>query len=310
MRHPRRSASAEKHAVKRIRRPSGAALFLLELRVPPEAAEAAGAFLVEAGMGAAVLDEQPRWAKVTCYGEDQTALGRVAESAKRWLADASVSARVRVARAPRALDGWRTGWMRDLTAVRVSPTLWLVPTTAEEPQEPGLKVRLEPSMSFGFGEHPTTRMAAFEVERRCPGGRVLDFGTGSGVLAIVAALTGAVQATGLDIHPAAVDAARANAERNGVDEKCRFAAGTLARLRTPFDLVVANVDLATLMRLAEPLGRRVVPGGLLLLTGFLVEDARDLSRRYRELGFRACDRREDAGWVLLAMRKKSRNAGR
>jgi ribosomal protein L11 methyltransferase len=305
MRHPRRSASAEKHAAKRIRRPSGAALFLLELRVPLEEAEAAGAFLVEAGMGAAVLDEQPRGAKVTCYGEDQVALVRVAESAKRWLADANVPARVRVGRAPRALDGWRTGWMRDLTAVRVSPTLWLVPTTAEEPHEPGMKVRLEPSMSFGFGEHPTTRMAAFEVERRCRGGRVLDFGTGSGVLAIVAALTGAAQATGLDIAPAAVDAARANAERNGVDAKCRFAAGTLGQLRAPFDLVVANVDLSTLTRLAEPLGRRVTPGGILLLTGFLTEDARDLSRRYRELGFRACGRREDADWVLLAFRKSA-----
>jgi ribosomal protein L11 methyltransferase len=298
MRHPRRPANAEKPP----------ALFQLELRVPLEAAEPAGALLVEEGMGAAVLDEQPREAKVTCYGEDRSALVRAAESVKSRLAAGGIRARVRVNRAPRALDGWRTEWTRDLKAVRISPTLWLVPTTAEEPREPGTVVRLEPALAFGFGEHPTTRMAAAEVERRCRDGarRVLDFGTGSGVLAVVAAVSGAARVTGLDVDPAAVAAAGANAARNGVSKQCRFGGGGLGSLRTPFDLVVANVDLSTLDRLAESLARRVAPGGVLLLTGFLEEDARALSRAYRALGFRASGRREEAGWVLLAFRRPPR----
>jgi ribosomal protein L11 methyltransferase len=306
MRHPEGSANAEKPAPKRFRRSNGAApLFELVLRVPLEAAESAGALLVEEGMGAAVLDEAPREAKVTCYGEDRAALVRAAGSVKRSLAADGIRARVRVARAPRALDGWRTEWMRDLKAVRISPTLWLVPTTAEEPGEAGAVVRLEPSLAFGFGEHPTTRMAASEVERSCRGGarRVLDFGTGSGVLAVVAAVSGAARVIGLDIAPAAVAAARANAARNGVTKKCRFAEGGLGRLGAQFDLVVANVDLSTLTGLAENLGKRVASGGTLLVTGFLEEDARELSRRYRALGFRASARRKESGWALLAFRK-------
>src|SRR4029077_18047415 len=134
----------------------------------------------------------------------------------------------------------------------------LVPTTAEEPREPGVMVRLGPALAFGFGEHPTTRMAASEVERRCRGGarRVLDFGTGSGVLAVVAAVSGAARVIGLDVAPAAVGAARADAARNGVSKKCRFAEGSPGRLGAPFDLVVANVDLSTLIGLAESLGKR------------------------------------------------------
>ena len=288
-----------------MRQPRRAAnLFQLSLRVPLEAAETAGALLVEAGMGAAVLDEQPRAAKVTCYGEDRSVLVHAGDSVANRLAAEGIRARVRVARAPRALDGWRTEWTRDLKAVRISPTLWLVPTTAEEPREPGAVVRLEPALAFGFGEHPTTRMAALEVERRSRGARrVLDFGTGSGVLAVVAAVSGAAHVTGLDVDPAAVDAARANAARNGVSKQCRFGSGSLGSLRTPFDLVAANVDLATLDKLAESLAKRVAPGGILLLTGFLEEDARPLSRRYRALGFRACGRREESGWVLLAFRR-------
>jgi ribosomal protein L11 methyltransferase len=132
---------------------------------------------------------------------------------------------------------------------------------------------------------------------------VLDFGTGSGVLAVVAAVSGAARVIGLDVAPAAVAAARANAARNGVSKKCRFAEGGLGRLGAPFDLVVANVDLSTLIGLAESLGKRVARGGTLLVTGFLEEDARELSLRYRALGFRASGRREEYGWALLAFRK-------
>jgi ribosomal protein L11 methyltransferase len=277
-------------------------LFRLVLRVPPEAADVAGALLVEEGAGGAVQEELPHEARVACFGEDAAALERLGEAVKNRLREGDVRVTYRVARAPRAFDGWATGWTKRLVPVRVSDTLWLVPTGMAAPAEAGSNVVwLEPALAFGFGEHPTTRLAAAEVELRCRRGArtVLDFGSGSGVLALVALHAGAARAVGVDIDEAAVEAARKNAVLNGHDKKSRFRLGGLARLRSTFDVVVANVDRATLIAQAASLAARVSPGGVLVLTGFLADDAREVARAYRASGFRVRKRARDGDWVRL-----------
>ena len=285
-----------------------APLWRLVVRVAPEDAEVAGALLVQEGEGGAVEESLPHEAHVACFGEDRAELERLGAEVKKRLGDGGIRAACKVARAPRAFDSWRTEWTEQLEPIRISARTWLVPTGSRPVAEAARKaVWLEPAFAFGFGEHPTTRMAAREVERRSRTGApsVLDFGSGSGVLALVAVRAGATRATGVDVDPVAVHAARRNALRNGAASRCRFTDAPLGRLRSRFDLVVANVDRATLVAQAASLSARLRPGGVLLLTGFLTEDVRSVLGAYRALGFGVTKRARDGDWILLSLRRAS-----
>ena len=281
-------------------------LFRLVVKVPPEAADLAGALLVRAGSGGAMQEELPREARVSSFGESEALLERIGAVVAAELRELGIRAAHRVARAPRAFDSWRTAWMESLEPVRISDSTWLVPTNAAAP--PGAesnRILLEPSLSFGFGEHPTTRMAAAAVERPCRAGArsVLDFGTGSGVLSLVAVHAGAKRAVGLDVDPDAIAAARRNAALNGMARRCRFGRSSLRRLRSSFDVVVANVDRATLVDGAGLLAARVQAQGYLFLTGFLTEDAAEVARVYRAEGFRVTKRIFELDFSLLELRR-------
>ncbi len=283
------------------------ALFQLEIRAPQDAANRVAAWLVEQGAGGAVQEDFPPEARLLAYGADRARLARLGAAIGQRLRLEGTPCRVTVRPAKAALASWETEWMRHLRPVRISRSLTLWPMTAPMPAATrGVVVRLAPSMAFGFGDHPTTRLAAAAVERACLRGaarRVLDLGTGSGGLALVAARSGAARVVGLDIDRRAVRAARANAALNRVKTRCRFSTAPLSRLRARFDLVVANVDLATILELAPVMAARLSPGATLLLTGILTEDAPDVARSYRALGLSRPRRADREGWVLLSMRR-------
>jgi ribosomal protein L11 methyltransferase len=284
------------------------ALFRLVVRVSSEHGDLAGAVLVHEGAGGAMQDETPRDARLTCFGESEQSLKALGRAVTERLASIGVPARSRVTRAPRAFEGWRTAWTRTLEPVRISETTWLAPTTRPAPDEPGATVIwLEPAMSFGFGEHPTTRMAARVVERLCRDGArtILDFGSGSGVLSLVAVRAGASRAVGIDVDPIAVEAARRNARLNGSERQSRYSRASLARISSRFDVVVANVDGATLQKNAASLSARVAMNGNVVLTGFLRADVRDVARPFRALGFRIAERVNESDYALLVLRAKA-----
>ncbi len=288
------------------RRASGAPLFRLVVKVAPEHGDLAGALLVRAGSGGAMQEELPREARVSSFGESQALLERLGAAVVAELRQLGVRSVHRVARAPRAFDSWRTAWMDSLEPVRISEATWLVPTNAAPP--PGTesnRILLEPSLSFGFGEHPTTRMAAAAVEQSCAAGarRVLDFGTGSGVLCLVAVHAGASRAVGLDVDPVAIAAARRNAALNGMSRRCHYSRASLRRISSTFDVVVANVDRATLVSSAGLLGARVRTRGRLLLTGFLAEDTAEIARVYRAQGLRVTKRSFELDFTFLELRR-------
>jgi ribosomal protein L11 methyltransferase len=108
---------------------------------------------------------------------------------------------------------------------------------------------------------------------------------------------------GLDVDPLAIEAARGNAELNGMMRRCHHSRASLGRIRSRFDVVVANVDRATLVSSAGLLGARVHARGLLLLTGFLVEDAAEIARVYRARGFRVTKRIFELDFTLLQLRR-------
>jgi len=181
--------------------------------------------------------------------------------------------------------------------IRVSGRLWIVPSWHEAPDPAALNLILDPGMAFGTGSHPTTRLCLEWLERNVtPGCRVLDYGCGSGILAIAAARLGAGQVAGIDIDPQAVDAARANAERNGVSALFADSAQPVAG---EYDLVVANILSNPLRVLAPAICAHVRSGGSLALSGILREQAEEIISIYaRWLPMRVADVRED--WVCLA----------
>jgi len=181
--------------------------------------------------------------------------------------------------------------------IRVSERLWIVPSWHAAPDPAAVNLVLDPGMAFGTGSHATTRLCLEWLERNVRSGcSVLDYGCGSGILAIAAARLGAGTVAGVDIDPLAVEAARANAERNGVMATFHDSAQPVAGA---YDLVVANILSNPLRLLAPAICAHVRRGGRLVLSGILREQADEIMTIYGQwLPMQVADFCED--WVCLA----------
>ena len=181
--------------------------------------------------------------------------------------------------------------------IRVSERLWIVPSWHESPDPAAINLILDPGMAFGTGSHPTTRLCLEWLKRTVsPSCSVLDYGCGSGILAIAAARLGAGRVAGVDIDPQAVASARANAERNEVSALFADSAEPVAG---EYDLVVANILSNPLRVLAPAICAHVRSGGCLALSGILREQAEEIIAIYAHwLPMEVADTRED--WVCLS----------
>ncbi|WP_051378074.1 50S ribosomal protein L11 methyltransferase [Derxia gummosa] len=180
--------------------------------------------------------------------------------------------------------------------------LWVVPSWHQPPEGAEVVMTLDPGMAFGTGGHPTTRLCLEWLERELPAGaRVLDYGCGSGILAIAAKLLGAGETEGLDIDPNAVIAARDNAGRNNVE--ARFHDAETSVSAGGFDVVVANILSNPLKVLAPALVAQVKAGGALVLSGVLERQALDVAAVYAECGLPVEVAATLDGWVCLAGRR-------
>lgn len=181
--------------------------------------------------------------------------------------------------------------------IKVSERLWIVPSWHETPDSTAINLILDPGMAFGTGSHPTTRLCLEWLEREVSVNcSVLDYGCGSGILAIAAARLGAARVAGVDIDPQAVESAYANAERNGVSALFSDSAQPVAG---EYDLVVANILSNPLRVLAPAICAHVRCGGRLALSGILREQAEEIIGIYATwLPLQVADIRED--WVCLS----------
>lgn len=179
--------------------------------------------------------------------------------------------------------------------VEITPTFWIVPTWHEPPPQAREVIRLDPGLAFGTGTHPTTRMCLRWAARHAPVGPcVLDYGCGSGILAIAAAKHGARKIIAVDIDPAAVEATRLNADANHVS----LVAGLPDAASGEHDLVLANILATPLKVLAPLLCAHVRAGGQLVLSGILARQAGELADAYSPwLSLQVSD--EEEGWILM-----------
>lgn len=199
--------------------------------------------------------------------------------------------------APVADEDWVRITQAQFAPVQINERMWVVPTWHEPVDTGAINLRLDPGNAFGTGTHPTTRLClGWLCDAIKASDTVIDYGCGSGVLAIAAKRLGAGEVIGIDIDPQAVETARRNAELN--EAPCTFA-DTRTPLATMADVLVANILANPLCVLAPMLAARVKRGGSIALSGILEAQAGDVMNAYSPWFSMTIAARED-GWVLLA----------
>jgi len=252
--------------------------------------EAEQALFGEPGMPA----PRPGWDRSTLRAlfEDEAAAERAATLllAQDWTEGLSLQALE-----PVAEQDWVRITQSQFGPVEITPSFWIVPSWHVPPEAAERVIRLDPGLAFGTGTHPTTRMCLRWIAAHAqPWSRVLDYGCGSGILAIAAALHGAAAVDAVDIDPAAVDSTRANASANGVS----LTPGLPDAAGGTYPLVLANILATPLKLLAPLLAGFVAPGGSLVLAGILERQADELKAAYAPFLTLEVSDRED-GWILM-----------
>ena len=242
--------------------------------------------------------ETPLWAhtRVTGLFDAQTDIEVVKGQLRRFLR-APILPKCRLT----ALEerDWVRAWMDNFHPMRFGRRLWICPTHCDPPEPAAVNIRLDPGLAFGTGTHPTTALCLDWLDGADLAGKsVLDYGCGSGILAIAAAKLGAKRVWAVDIDPQALLASDDNASENEVEDRIELFHPAELPTSLRVDVLLANILAGVLVRLAPEFGQRVKPGGRLALSGILEQHADVVQAVFsRDFAFDPPRRRED--WVLL-----------
>ncbi len=269
----------------------------ISIDVPPSQAEsAADVVLRHCPSGFQELASRGRRRVLRAYlAPDRQGLARLRQEVMRAAPSARISTR-------RLGDGgWQEAWKKHARPVRagrvtVLPTWW-----KEAVVGAGVPVWLDPGMAFGSGAHPTTRLCLAAIDRHTPPGiSVIDVGTGSGVLAIAAARLGARRVVAIDCDPIAIGVATENVARNRVGARVTLRlADSLAGVRAPADLIVANLTAVALPPFLPDVRRLLMPGGRLVASGFGASKARAVWAEMASAGLEVVGVDRLSGWCAL-----------
>jgi len=199
---------------------------------------------------------------------------------------------------PLAEEVWERAWLKDFKPMHFGRRLWVVPTAHSPPDPAAVNLRLDPGLAFGTGTHPTTALCLeWLAGAELAGLRVIDYGCGSGILGVAAALLGAAHVAAVDIDPQALSATQENARRNGVAE--RVQTGFPGTLTDSAELLLANILAGPLEHLAPHFRAVLAPGGYLVMAGLLARHVAPLQAAYADwIALRPVAERD--GWVCLA----------
>ena len=261
--------------------------------------DAADEPILEPGLG-----EHPVWSatRVVALFPDDGDAARITQRLREALHDVGIEPRIEWLED----RDWSSTWRDSFHATRFGARLWVVPTDETAPAADAVTIHLDPGLAFGTGTHTTTALCLEWLDAHPPLAReVIDYGCGSGILAIAAGMLGASHVRAVDIDPQALQATRENAGRNGMGRKVD-AMFPEALDDRPVDLVIANILANPLIELATTLAGQVSPEGNIVLTGILAEQAGDVMTAYRPW-FEFRDPVEREGWVLLEGFRKVRS---
>lgn len=275
--------------------------------VPAEDEARASAFLIQQGAGGVWVESNGSQAHLHVFFPLQE--GGKVDALRKGLRRLVSKGKVSLLTALRPEEAWQTAWQKHSVPVqRIGKRLligatWHFPLANRSGRE---VIRLTPGMAFGTGTHATTKSCLILLEKQIGDeerGRLLDIGTGSGILAIAGAKLGAIGVTAVEIDPVALAVAGENARINGVASKIVFRETLPSRSR--YRWVVANVTAPVLIELSGVVADRVGPGGTLILSGMLASEWRGVFLRYRER-FTLARRIQRGEWITLLLEKKKR----
>ncbi len=285
----------------------------VELYIAKEFGEGVSNFLTERGAtGIEELEEDLQHVKLRTYFQQDGRERKILQSLQRYLkslekiAPENPRSKIKTASIPE--QDWGENWKRFFRPIQVTPKFVVKPPWSRVRLKKGqIPVGINPGMAFGTGTHATTilciRALGERIKKR--GLSILDVGTGSGILSIVAAKLGAKEVWGIDIDRVAVENARENVEKNHVSDVVRIRKGSIGSLHKKFDIIIANIDLKTLRRKRRLLLNHLKGNGLLILSGILVEEEERIRLHYLETGHLWwTETTQEKEWACLIFEKK------
>jgi len=286
---------------------------VVELLIPEEFGEAVSNFLIEQGAtGIEELDGDLKWERLRTYFPQDGREKRILHALHRYLKSLQKIApeipRGKIKTASLPEQDWGENWKRFFKPVQVTSRFVVKPPWSKIRLKRGqIPIEITPGMAFGTGTHATTILCiqALGEELQKRGLSVLDVGTGSGILSIIAAKSGAKEVWGIDIDGVAVENAKENVEKNQVSDIVKIRKGSIGDPHKKFNVVVANIDLKSLRRMRKPLLNHLKNQGFLILSGILEKEEERLREHYLKTGLlrwiKVVQREE---WVCLTFKKK------
>ncbi len=200
---------------------------------------------------------------------------------------------------------WNEEWEKSINVIEVSDKLVIKPTFRDySPKEGQIVITIDPKMSFGTGEHQTTKLVLNLTEKYLsPGSRVLDVGSGTAVLAIAAVKLGASGAVAVDNDEWCYDNGKENCALNGVEEKVEVRIGELKDVtKNNFDFIFANIQKNILLSISNGIRERIKEGGIVILSGLLYTDEKEITEGYSKLGFEILEIKKMDEWIAVVLR--------
>jgi ribosomal protein L11 methyltransferase len=285
----------------------------VSLLVPKGFEDPISNFLVEQGAkGAEEVDEGLNWTRLKTYFPQDGSEKRAIRSLRRYLRSLRIihpeisSIRIETTSVPD--QDWGQNWKRFFKPFQVTSRVVIKPPWSSFRLKKGqISIDITPGMAFGTGTHATTKLCIRALERYLKRKQVsvLDVGTGSGILSIVAARLGAGEVLGLDTDGVAVAMAKENVKQNRVSDTVKISRGSIGNARKKFDVVVANIDLKRLRKMRCPLLHHLRSSGFLILSGILEGEEVRISQYYTETGLlRWAKASQEEEWVCLTFQKK------